>query len=142
MCKHFLLFLINVITLVKLCIKELILLKSKCIKIQVCHPVGCVPPSSVAATRCQSWRDLCLGRLYLGDLCRESLSKGVSVGVCVQGGPCLGRGLCRGGLPPEGDPPTREQINTSENITFPQLRWRAVNICNTYWELGALIVSE
>ena len=79
MCKHFLLFLINVITLVELCIKELILLKSKCIKIQVCHPVGCVPPSSVAATRCQSWRDLCLGRLYLGDLCRESLSKGVSV---------------------------------------------------------------
>ena len=56
-------------------------------------PVGCVPPASVVATRCQCW---------------GSLSRGL----------CRGKGsLSRRGLPP---PWTEWLTHASENITLPQ----------------------
>ena len=69
---------------------------------QECIPVGCIPPA----------------RYRTGGLCpRGSLSRGVSVQV----------GSCPGGLP-DRDLPVNRMTHRCKNITFPQHRFRAVNI--------------
>ena len=111
---------------------------------QECIPVGCVPSAAVAVRGVSSrgvsargvsargvsaqW-DVCLGG--------ECLPRGcLTMGVCLPSGcVCLGVSAQGGCLPQwmlgYNTPPLWTEFlrHTYENITFPQLRLRTVNIC-------------
>ena len=79
-------------------------------KIQEYIPVGCVPTTAVAATRCQN-QGSCLGGSAQRTVCLEGEE------VCLEGkGVCLeGRVLPRGLCPP----PSHGQTDRCRNITSP-----------------------
>ena len=70
-----------------------------------------------------------------GGSLRGSLNRGLCPGwfrcpldLCPEDCLCLGRGLCPGGLPDRDTPPVNRITDRCKNITFPQLRLRALII--------------
>ena len=115
-------------------------------------PIGCVPPTLVATTRCQYWGG---GRyvIYLSLLaCRHPWYTFprlyLPFGYLPPGYPPQKGPGTRDTYPPEGTWDQRyislgrdlEQTDISENITFPQRRWRAVKITDAVvrMEFGSL----
>ena len=91
--------------------------KVKAASIQESIPVGCVPPASVATTRCQHWG------VYLPGVYLPSFLPGRDLGPGI---PTLRRDLGPGISTPTTW--TEWLTDICENFIFPQLRWRSVKI--------------